>query len=71
MPYVQPPSEFVLYEGDEPIGVGTASELAEKLGIDEATIRRATAPSMAARVAEGSRQLIAVRINLRELWSQE
>lgn len=59
-------TEYALYKGDEIIGIGTAKELAEKLGIKPETIRWYATPSQKKRVAAAAdpeNQMIAVKID--------
>lgn len=59
-------AEYALYKGDEIIGIGTAKELAEKLGIKPETIRWYATPSQEKRVAAAAdpeNQMIAVKID--------
>ena len=55
-------STFAVYRGDEFVDVGTAEEIAKRLGCKADTIRFYAAPSYQARLKEGSKSLIAVRI---------
>ena len=38
--------EYALYDGDEFIMIGTAKEIADELGVKEATIKRLRSPSV-------------------------
>lgn len=57
---------YALYRGDDFVDIGTADQLAGKLGCKAETIRFYAAPSYRARLKEGSKSLIAVRIEEEE-----
>lgn len=59
-------TEYALYKGEDIIGIGTAKELAEKLGIKPETIRFYATPTQkrrAAAAADPENQMIAVKID--------
>lgn len=55
-------STFALYRGDEFVDVGTAEEIAKRLGCKPDTIRFYATPSYQARLKDRDKRLIAVRI---------
>ena len=55
-------SMFALYRGDEFVDVGTAEEIAKRLGCKPDTIRFYATPSYQKRLKDGDNLLIAVRI---------
>jgi hypothetical protein len=46
--------EYVLYKGEEIVGIGTADELARRLGLRPQTIRSYSSPSHMRRVEESA-----------------
>ena len=54
---------FALYRGDEFVDVGTAEEIAKRLGCKPDTIRFYATPSYQARLKDRDKRLIAVRID--------
>jgi len=53
---------FALYRGDEFVDVGTAEEIAKRLGCKPDTIRFYATPSYQARLKDRDKRLIAIRI---------
>lgn len=62
---------FVLYEGDDPVGTGTARELAAQFGVQERTIYFLSTPSARKRADRSktpdSRARTTVRVSAEEL----
>jgi hypothetical protein len=56
-------STFAVYRGDEFVDVGTAEEIAKRLGCKPDTIRFYASPSYKARLKDGNNRLVAVRID--------
>lgn len=54
-------TEYVVYRGDEVLTIGTASEVAERLGIKPSTVRGYASQSHI-RAVSGRDALIAVRV---------
>ena len=52
-------STYVLYQGDEVIGIGSIDELASRFGVSREVIRHYATPSHAARTPNGR---VAVRV---------
>ena len=46
--------EYVLYKGEEIVGIGTADELSRRLGLRPQTIRSYSSPSHMRRVEESA-----------------
>jgi hypothetical protein len=55
-------STFAVYRGDEFVDVGTAEEIAKRLGCKPGTIRFYASPSYKARLKDRDKRLIAIRI---------
>ena len=59
-------AEYVLYKGEEVIGIGTAKELAKQHGINEQTVRFYATPSHMRRVensVDPEDRIIAVKVD--------
>nr|DAO77422.1 MAG TPA: Protein of unknown function (DUF658) [Caudoviricetes sp.] len=57
--------EYVLYKGEEIVGIGTADELSRRLGLRPQTIRSYSSPSHMRRVEESAdpeSRIVAVRV---------
>lgn len=48
----RPPRIYAMYKGEEMLAMGTIKEIAEKMGVSEATIRFQTTPSYRKRCRE-------------------
>lgn len=55
---------YVLYRGDEVVGVGTRKELAERLGVTEKTITGYGSPAYLRRVEDKDDVTRAVRVDV-------
>ena len=64
MPTISPDTQFVIYKGDNVLGVGTPTELAVSLGLPEPYIRQQATPSAYARAIKNadSKQLVVLRV---------
>lgn len=69
MPYRHPQTTYVVYRGEDVVGIGSDVELAEKLETTVQVIRQSTAPTVIARAArhDDSRQLVGVRLTPEDL----
>jgi len=56
-------SMFAVYRGDEFVDVGTAEQIAKRIGCKPDTIRFYATPSYQARLKDKDNRLIAVRID--------
>ena len=57
--------EYVLYKGEEVLGIGTADELSEQLGVRPQTIRSYSSPSHMRRIEESAdpeSRIVAVKV---------
>ena len=59
-------NRYALYRGDEFITVGTIEEIAEYLGVKEASVRFWTMPSYIARIKQYHNSLRAIKIEEEE-----
>lgn len=57
---------YVVYKGEEVQCVGDAAEIAEKLGISEASVRWLSTPSAKKRAEKSGRKLFAERVEVAE-----
>lgn len=62
MPKAENIFEYALYRGDEFITLGTVKEIAQYLGVKEASVRFWTMPSYIARIKQYHNSLRAIRI---------
>lgn len=54
--------EYIAYQGEQPIGIGTIEELADKLGYTYRNMRTRSYPSIRKRIKDGNNAILLYEI---------